>query len=158
MLVSAIEADGDAAVVAVDERSDTHGRPVLRAAWYFRYDHPVESPSFGTRISVSSSPWPTAVSKTPMKKSAAATVRSPPAPTITISASSASITAGRSEARIAVGERAADRAAVPHLRVTDLAGRRGDDRAVLLEERITRARPHVASSAPIASCEPASRT
>ena len=50
---------------------------------------------------------------------------------------------GQVGGRIAVGERAADRPAVAHLRVADHArGRRGDDRAVLLQERVGRGRPH----------------
>src|ERR1700722_4729431 len=53
---------------------------------------------FGTWISVSSSPGPIAVSKIPVKKSAAGTDRVPDAPLITNVASSASRAAGRSEA------------------------------------------------------------
>ena len=49
------------AVVAVDERRDADRGPVLRAAVVLHGTTiPVEPPSFGTRISVSSSPWPTA--------------------------------------------------------------------------------------------------
>ena len=52
----------------------------------------------GTWISVSSSPGSSAVSKMPLKNSAAGTARVPDAPRITNVASSASSTAGRSEA------------------------------------------------------------
>ena len=48
--------------------------------------------------------------------------------------------------RVAVGERAADRAAVAHLRVADQPGRVRDDRAVLLHERILRRSPCNASA------------
>ena len=106
------------------------------AGVYFIYDQPVDSPSFGTRISVSISPGPTAVSKTPVKKSAAATVRSPSGPAITNSASEREHHRRQVGRRVAVGERAADRAAMPHLRVADHARRRRDDRAVLLDERV----------------------
>src|SRR5260370_836580 len=57
-----------------------------------------EPPSEGTRISVSPSCGPGAVSNTPVKNSAAGIRRSPPAPLATNSASSASSTPGRSEA------------------------------------------------------------
>ena len=43
---------------------------------------------------------------------------------------------GQIRRRVAVGERAADRSDMPHLRIADHARRRRHDRAVLLQERI----------------------
>ena len=63
----------------------------------FWYDQPPPS-SFGTRISVTTSCGPSAVSYTPRKNSAAGITRSPSGPRATISASSASSTVGVSEA------------------------------------------------------------
>ena len=80
-------------------RPSTAATPTVAQSWArrrnLRYDQPAKVPSFGTRISVRSSPGPTAVSKTPRKKSAAGTTRSPPVPRTTISAPSASTTAGK---------------------------------------------------------------
>ena len=105
--------------------------------WYLMYDQPVESPSFGTLISVSTLPRPDgAVSNTPVKKPAAG--HGPLAAGAGDDELGAEGQHHRGQVRggIAVGERAADRAAVAHLRVADLACRRRDDRAVLLEQRI----------------------
>src|SRR3984885_14179644 len=64
----------------------------------FWNDQAVALDGFGTWISVSSSPGSIAVSKIPLKNSAAGTDRVPDAPRITNVASSASSVAGRSEA------------------------------------------------------------
>ncbi len=130
----------EAAVALPLSRCTSAATPTVAQSWarrlYFRYDQPVESPSFGTLISVSSSPGPTAVSNTPVKKSAAATVRSPPGPTIDELGAEGEHHGGQVRGRVAVGERASDRAPVTNLRIADLAGGGGHDRAMLLEQRI----------------------
>ena len=112
--------------------------------WYFRYDQPVESPSFGTRISVSSSPLADGGLEHPGEEVARQR------PSLAAGTGDHELGAERQHhrreigGRVAVGERAADRPAVADLRVADLARRRRDDRAVLLQQRIARARPRAA--------------
>ena len=81
---------------------------------------PVEPPSFGTRISVSSSPGPTRRLEDAGEEVAApTTVRSPPAPTIDHLRAEGEHHRRQVRGRVAVRERAADRAPMPHLRVAD---------------------------------------
>jgi hypothetical protein len=63
-------------------------------------------------------------------------VRRPPGPSATSSASSARATAARSPAGSAWRERTAERAAVAHGGVGDGRGRHGQQRGVLLHERV----------------------
>ena len=128
---------GSGAVVAVDERRHADGGPVLGAAVVLDVRPAGSSPpSFGTLISVSSSPWPTGGLEHAGEE---------------VGGGHDPLAAGTDDhelgverqhhrgeigGRVAVGERAADRAAMTHLRVADLARRRRDDRAMLLEQRI----------------------
>ena len=98
-----------------------------------------------------------AESKTPWKNSAAGTVRSPSGPAIDELRAEREDHGREVGRRVAVGERAADRAAMAHLRIADQAGGVRDDRAVLLDQRVVRIALYRVS-APIASHSPASRT
>ena len=119
-------------------RSTTAATPTVAQSWarrlIFMYDQPAE-PSFGTRISTSISSGASAVWKTPVKNSPPAIARSPPGRATTSSRVEREDHGGEIRGRIAVGERPSDRAAMPHLRIADLAGRVRHDRAVLLEQR-----------------------
>jgi len=75
----------DRPVRASDNRRHADGAQSWARRVNFRYDQPL-GPSFGTRISVSTSCGPSAVSKTPRKNSPAGTVRSPSGPCRTRSA------------------------------------------------------------------------
>ncbi len=137
----------DAAVVPPHERGDADGRPVLCAPGELEIRPARSSAELGNADLGQHLPRPDRGTGTRRgRTSTADTVRSPSGPSMTSSASSARITAGRSEAGIAVRERAADRAAMPHLRVADQPRRVRDDRAVLLERADRRAPPCSGSS------------
>src|ERR1700758_676316 len=100
----------------------TMAQSMARWVNFWNDQDPAEA-DLGTRISVSSSSGSRAVSNRLWKNSPIGISREPPGPRATRVASSASSTAGRSEAGAAWRDRAADRPAVPDLRVTDLPGR-----------------------------------
>ena len=112
-------------------------------------------PSFGTRISTSISSGASAVWNTPGEEvESPAIARSPSGPRATSLAVRREDHGRKIRGGIAVCERATDRASMPHLRVADLAGRVGDDRTVLPEQRATRRRPCAVSGRRSRSCRP----
>ena len=105
--------------------------PTVAQSWARRTCLRYVPTAFGTRISVSISCCSSALSNGPVKNAAAGIVRSPSGPCATSSASSVSRIVRQVGCRIAVRDRAADRAAVAHLRVADQRGGLADQRAVL---------------------------
>ena len=90
----------------------------------------------GTRISVRTSSGASAVSRKPVKKSSAAGIsRSPPGPRATKRRPQRQQRRRQVGRRVAVGDRAADRAPVAHLRVADLARDVGQQRHLLAAVR-----------------------
>jgi hypothetical protein len=157
MLASAMRASRTEPLSRVSSTATpTVGQSIARRL-YFRYDQPVQVPSFGTRISTSSSPGSIAVSHTARKNLSAGTVRSPPLPRITSSPPRASTTVGRSPAGSAC---ASEPPIVPRWRTC------GSPISPAAKETIgqcsctsgSRARSACLVSAPIARCSPASRT
>ena len=124
------------AVVAVDDRRDAHRRPVLRAAVVLQVRPPgrvteLRHPDLGQQLALADRRLEDAgeeVGRCDRSLASRADDHE-----LGVEREHHGREVGR---RVAVRERAADRAAMPHLRVADLAGGRGDDRAVLLEERI----------------------
>ena len=99
----------------------------------FWNDQPAPA-TFGTRISVSSSSGASAVSRKPVKKSSAGISARPSGPRATRVRPEGEHDRGQVGRRVAVGDGAADRAPVPHLRVADLAGGVGQDRHLGAEQ------------------------
>ena len=137
----------------------TAATPTMAQSWARRLnfwnDQPAP-PALGTRTSVSSSSGASAVSRKPWKKSVAAMVRSPDRAARHERAAEGEHHRGQVGRRVAVGQRAADRAAVAHLRVADLAGRVGQQRHLAWSRSdVSTSRWRV--SAPMATWSPASR-
>ena len=158
MFVSAIDAV-DRAVRRCDERRDRRRSPSpARDGSSSCTTSPCPSRASARGSPTSTSSGPTAVSNTPVKKSPR---RNRP---LAARAADDQLAVEREDhrgqvrRRIAVGERAADRSAVAHLRVADLAGRVRDDRAVLPQERRPRRHPRGASARRSRSWSPSSRT
>ena len=140
----------------------TAATPTMAQSWARRLNFWNDQPApgtLGTRISVSSSSGSRADSRKPVKKSRR---RDRPArraaPRATSDAAERQHDRGQVRRRVGVGDRAADGAAVAHLRVADLAGRVGQERHLrpAAGREVSRSRWRV--SAPMATWSPASRT
>ena len=135
---------------------DRDGRPVLRAADVLRRTR--RRPTFGTRISFSTSCGPSAVSNGPVKKSVAgdrALAVRPLRDEVGVEGEEDRAEVG---GRVAVRDRAADRPAVADLRVADLAGASRETRPQPCASTGSSARSAWRESAPIAIRSPSSRT
>ena len=159
MFVERDRGTGGGAVVAVDERRDADGRPVLGPAVVLE----VRPAGRARRASAPGSrsaarPGPTAVSNTPVKKSAAATTRSPPVPDDHEARrrAPASPRAGPRPDRRGRASRRSCRDDAPAGRRSCPPSSRRSGSAPGAADRACTAACRV--SAPIASCVPASRT
>ena len=103
----------------------TAATPTIAQSWARRLNFWNDQPApatFGTRISVSSSSGASAVSRKPGEEVVGRDLALAPAGRGDERGAEREHDGGQIGCRVAVGDRAADRAAVAHLRIADLAG------------------------------------